>query len=64
MELKEIINTDNITLDYFNETDEYRISLFDTNSHYIDEIYITPLQLRDLIENGKKLEIKCKDDEF
>lgn len=62
--MKEMIYTENITLDYFNENDEYRLSLFDANGHYVDEIYLTPLQLRDLIDNGKNIEITCKDDEF
>lgn len=60
--MNEIIYTDNITLDYYTSNDEYRLSLFDANGHYVDEIYLTPRQLKDLIEEGKNLEINCKDD--
>ena len=62
--MKEILYTENITLDYFNEKNEYRLSLFDVNGHYVDEIYLTPLQLKELINGGKNIEIKCTDDEF
>lgn len=62
--MKELIYTENITLDYYSNDDEYRLSLFDTNGHYVNEIYITPIQLRDLIEKGKNIEITCNDDEF
>ena len=52
--MKELIYTENITLDYFSNKDEYRLSLFDANGHYVNEIYLTPRQLKDLIEkNGK-----------
>lgn len=62
--MKELIYTENITLDYFSNKDEYRLSLFDANGHYVNEIYFTPKQLRDLIENGKDIEITCNDDEL
>lgn len=62
--MKEIIYTDNITLDLFENKNEYRLSLFDENGHYLDEIYLTPFQLRDLIEKGRDIEIECDDDEF
>lgn len=60
--MDEIINTENISLDYSNENDEYRLSLFDRNYHYTDEIYLTPIQLRDLIEYGKEIKITCEDE--
>lgn len=62
--MKELIYTENITLDYFSNKDEYRLSLFDANGHYVNEIYLTPRQLKDLIENGKDIEITCNDDEL
>lgn len=62
--MNEILCTENITVDYFYGNDEYRISLFDVNGHYVNEIYFTPRQLKDLIEQGKNLEIICNDDEF
>lgn len=62
--MQELIYTNNITLDYFSSKNEYRLSLFDLNNHYLDEIYLTPNQLKDLIEKGKELEIVCNDDEF
>lgn len=61
--MNEMIYTDNITLDYCANNDEYRLSLFDANGHYVDEIYLTPRQLKDLIEEGKNLEISCNDDD-
>lgn len=62
--MEELIYTNNITLDYFNDKDEYRLSLFDVNGHYVDEVYFTPRQLKDLIEQGKNIEIECKDEEY
>ena len=62
--MEELINTDYITLDYIGDTNEYRLSLFDENYHYVDEVYLTPEQLKDLIDEGQNLEIRCKDDEF
>ena len=62
--MKELIYTSNITLHYFSNKDEYRLSLFDVNGHYLDEVYFTPRQLKDLIDNGKNIEIECNDDEF
>jgi hypothetical protein len=62
--MNEILYTENITIDYFYGNDEYRLSLFDVNGHYVNEIYLTPRQLKDLIEKGSKLEIECNDDAF
>lgn len=62
--MNELIYTNNITLDYFSNKNEYRLSLFDANGHYVDEVYFTPIQLKDLIENGKNIKIECNDDEF
>jgi hypothetical protein len=62
--MNELIYTDNIALDFYAEKNEYRLSLFDVNGHYVDEIYFTPEQLKDLIEQGKNIEIVCNDDDF
>lgn len=62
--MKELIDTDRITLEYDANEKEYRLSLFDKYYHYLDEIYLSPKQLKELIENGKDLEIICEDDDI
>ena len=61
--MEELINTNNITLEYDSNENEYRLSLF-KDYHYTDEIYLTPEQLKEIIDNGKNLEIKCEEDDL
>lgn len=62
--MKEVLNTNNIIVDYNEENNEYRISLFDKYGHYNEEVYMSCSQLRDLILEGKKINLFCNEDEF
>lgn len=63
-DMNEVLNTNNIIVDYNDETNEFRISLFDKHGHYIDEYYMSSCQMRDLIQEGKNIKILCDEDEF
>ena len=60
--MKELINTDRITLEHDPIDNEYRLSLYDKFYHYLSEVYLAPEQLRDLLENADKIHIKSEDD--
>lgn len=62
--MNEVLNTNNIIVDYNDETNEFRISLFDKHGHYTDEFYMSSCQIRDLIKEGKNISIFCDEDEF
>jgi len=62
--MKEVLNTDNIIVDYNEETNEFRLSLFDKYGHYVDEFYMSQCQIRDLVKFGDSINIMCDEDEF
>ena len=62
--MKEVLNTSNIIVDYNENSNEFRISLFDKYGHYTDEFYMSSCQMRDLIKEGNNIELYCNDDEF
>lgn len=63
-----IIDTDKITLDFDEDRKtkdlyEYRLTVFDSNCHYSDEIHLKAEHLQDLLKglNDNKDLIKCDD---
>lgn len=64
-----IIDTENITLDYSESRKdkslyEYRITVFDDNGHYSDEIYLSDSHLLDLVDELQKITNSLKRNEF
>lgn len=56
MVIKDTFETEHITLDIFDEKeDNIRISIFNKNEHFIDEIYLSEFQAKELKELLNKL---------
>lgn len=63
MIMEEIINDEHISLDYDDtrpnrDIYEYRLTTFDNNAHYENEIYLNKEQLLELYEGLRKLNFK------
>lgn len=61
--MKDIIIDEHISLDYDSERknkglDEYRLSIFDSNLHYTDEIFLNETHLFELLNGLKKMDLK------
>lgn len=61
--MKDIIIDEHISLDYDSERknkglDEYRLSIFDSNLHYTDEIFLNETHLCELLNGLKKMDLK------
>ena len=56
--MEEIIYDEHIVLDFDSSKSEYRLSIFDKNSHYLDEIYLTKEHLSELYEGLKGLNLE------
>lgn len=61
--MKEILNDEHIELDYDDnritqDLYEYRLSIFDKNMHYVDEIFLNKEHLLELFNGLKKINIE------
>lgn len=58
-----LIDTDKITLDYSEDRkdrdfDEFRLTIFDNNNHYIGEIQLNAEHLLDLVNGLKNINLE------
>lgn len=54
--MDELINSENITLEYNERDDNFRLTLFDENSHFLEEIYLSRSHMRDLLNGSKNID--------
>lgn len=59
--MKEIYNNEHIIIDYNENENEYRLTLFDNYNHYTDELILSAKQMKELAEGCKDLIIEVND---
>ena len=65
--MEDFIIDEHISLDYDSDRknkglDEYRLSIFDKNLHYTDEIYLNKTHLFELFNGLKQMNLEIDDD--
>lgn len=65
--MEDFIIDEHITLDYDSERknkglDEYRLTIFDSNLHYTDEIFLNKTHLYELFNGLKEMNLEIDDD--
>ncbi len=62
--MEELINDEHISLDYVDNSDNgnYRLSIFDKNYHYLNEIYLSKTHLIELLIGLKNIENELTED--
>lgn len=65
--MEDFIIDEHITLDYDSERknkglDEYRLTIFDGNLHYTDEIFLNKTHLYELFNGLKEMNLEIDDD--
>lgn len=65
--MEDIIIDEHVSLDYDSDRknkglDEYRLTVFDNNLHYNDEIFLNETQLYELFNGLKNVELKINED--
>lgn len=65
--MEDIIIDEHVSLDYDSDRknkglDEYRLTVFDNNLHYNDEIFLNETQLYELFNGLKNVDLKINED--
>lgn len=65
--MEDIIIDEHVSLDYDSDRknkglDEYRLTVFDNNLHYNDEIFLNETQLYELFNGLKNIDLKINED--